>query len=381
MKNVLLKVSRMIRTVWFLIGLFVLALICIELGSRFILFVYTHLRAPDPRAAMYKNMPRQMGPKILQDVKAITAPNNALWESYVYWRCKPFNGYYMHIDDQGLRRTVNFGRSKIKIFVFGASTLWGADVPDQETIPSQLSKDLHERNRDCAITNFGQLGYVSTQSLLTLLLELRKGNIPKLAVFYDGPNEILATLYNGRAGIPLNEENRVKEFNLTRDNSRMSLYLLRNLFPSTIRILSKVVSVHPDETTQGDTKLADDCVRNYVWNVKEVEQLGKRYGFETLFFWSPTVFTKNEKTPYENASTDILLKNKLPKAFILTVYNRVQNSPDLANDPRFHDFGDIFKNEKRTVFSDPVHLTALGNEEVASRMLPFVMKSLKRAYK
>jgi lysophospholipase L1-like esterase len=99
--------------------------------------------------------------------------------------------------------------------MFGGSTMWGAGSRDSFTVPSLLARALQGRELRVEITNFGETGYVSTQGVITLLLQLRKGNVPDAVIFYEGVNDTYSAYQNGIAGIPQNEFNRVKEFNLS----------------------------------------------------------------------------------------------------------------------------------------------------------------------
>ena len=168
------------------------------------------------------------------------------WHSYVYWRRRPFASEFINVNEQGIRRTwqspavagsVTSGEptmvarpaaadgaaapatritldaeAALRIFVFGGSTVWGTGARDDYTIPSCLARDLHARGIETAVFNFGESGYVNTQSLLALICELRDGNIPDVAIFYDGINDIFAAYQDGRAGLPQNEGNRRREF-------------------------------------------------------------------------------------------------------------------------------------------------------------------------
>ncbi|MER3445854.1 MAG: hypothetical protein C4291_03015 [Candidatus Dadabacteria bacterium] len=73
--------------------------------------------------------------------------------------------------------------------MFGGSTMWGTEARDDFTIPSILSKKLWRRGIRCDIVNFSGSGYVSTQEVIALLIELQRGNIPNLVIFYDGIND------------------------------------------------------------------------------------------------------------------------------------------------------------------------------------------------
>lgn len=380
--KIFLWTSRIIKSIWFILGAFLLALVILEIGSMILFSAWVHLHKQDPRMEYYQKLPGQMGPQILAESKKVYA--NGMWSPYVYWRLSPFKGRFININEEGLRRTANFPPSHekpLKIFIFGASTLWGTDVPDEETIPSYLSKRLHERGIDARITNFGQIGYVSTQSLLALLLEVRKGNIPDLAIFYDGTNEVISTLENHIAGVTENEQNRVNEFNITGRVHKMKLlaYLIPDFLPSTVNVLGRLKNkIRPAPITPPlDPALADACVRTYAWNIRTAEALGREYGFKTIFYWAPTIFSKPHPTPYEQSATERLLKNKLPKESILSVYERINRYPPLLKDRRFHDLSGLFRQERRTTFTDPTHLSAFGNQLVAERILSDVISKRK----
>ena len=45
-----------------------------------------------------------------------------------------------------------------------------------------------------------------------LELELQRGNVPDVVIFYDGVNDVFSTFQNGASGLPQNEASRVEEF-------------------------------------------------------------------------------------------------------------------------------------------------------------------------
>jgi len=117
--------------------------------------------------------------------------------------------------------------------LFGGSTTWGVGARDPFTIPAEPSRALSEVEPELRVhvLKFGEKGYVSTQSLLALLLELREGRAPDLAVFYDGVNDVFAGYQQGVAGLPQNEHRRVREFNLSNPSQlpERAVSLLRDL--------------------------------------------------------------------------------------------------------------------------------------------------------
>src|SRR5262249_32202886 len=153
------------------------------------------------------------------------------WHSYVYWRHRANTGRFITVDERGLRTTWNPHEcsgpqgSATRIFVFGGSAIWGVGSRDEHTIPSLLSRALTgHRPFPICVTNFGEVGYVMTQEVLTLVLELERGSRPDIVIFLDGYNDAFAAFQSGKAGSPQNEFKRQETFT-TRD--RPSLALLK----------------------------------------------------------------------------------------------------------------------------------------------------------
>lgn len=92
--------------------------------------------------------------------------------------------------------------------------MWGSGARDSFTIPSLLSQILSEHGISIHVVNYGESGFVSTQEVIALMLQLKKGNIPDVVMFYDGVNDTFSAFQHGIAGIPQNEFNRFREFNL-----------------------------------------------------------------------------------------------------------------------------------------------------------------------
>src|SRR5205814_8069544 len=110
----------------------------------------------------------------------------------------------------------------------GGSAVWGMCVRDEETIPSRLSRLLADARVPARVENHAQIGWVDTQSLIDLMLDLRAGRVPRVVVFYDGWNDLDAGINEAAPGTPLNEANREAEFNLLTHMGRMRLHALGN---------------------------------------------------------------------------------------------------------------------------------------------------------
>ncbi|HZU84116.1 MAG TPA: SGNH/GDSL hydrolase family protein [Polyangiaceae bacterium] len=306
-------------------------------------------------------------PEYLNEVLAEDAVD---WRPYVYWRRRPYEGKYFGVDSNGLRRTWNAppqATGKVqRIFAFGGSTMWGTHVRPEYTLPSCLSRQLTGRGYHVEVTNFGEGGYVSTQELITLMLELRKGNVPDVVVFYDGVNDVAASYQNAVAGWTENESNRVAEFNVDRQRSRAERLLA--VFPA-LRRFATGLGHHlrgPYALEAGTAAAVEaDTARVYRENVRLVSALADEYGFDTLFYWQPIIHKKDHLAPNEAAAE---ATQAASKDFVLGAYAAVGADAALKSRRDFHDISDMFRTTEEPVYADFCHLSEHGNELVARRI-------------
>ena len=109
---------------------------------------------------------------------------------YILWKRRPHQGRAINIGPHGERLTLNNSTDPgaVKVFCMGGSTTWGDFVTDADTYPSHLARMLGRIGK-YRVYNFGQAGYNSTQSLIRLMLELRRGNRPRVVIFLSGLND------------------------------------------------------------------------------------------------------------------------------------------------------------------------------------------------
>lgn len=364
---------------WLILGATLLILIFIEIFFKF----YFYFKSEDEsrlQADCYSNEEW-----VNEYYKEFNACNIEEWESYVYWRRKPYAGEYINVDVNQRRKTTYGTENAVtfkpdyRIFMFGGSTMWGTGVRDPYTLPSLVGELLSRQGYHVEILNFGESGYVSSQEVISLGLELQKENIPNIVVFYDGVNDVFSSFQQGKAGIPQNEFNREKEFNSMISKKKSLLVLLESLkslasfqFIEKLTKSSRPISI--DYTDQELKQLAKATSSVYQQNMRLVYSWSESMGFQALFYWQPSIFDKMTRTEYERKIAE--------EVEYIRNFNNLVKSQLIPQDVShgsltYCDISDIFNDEKEPVFIDYCHVSELGNTEIAKRMASDIVSILE----
>lgn len=380
------------RDAWLIVGVTFLCLLLLEIALSLAYFA-----ADRVRASSSASLDERARADVYSDVawtkeyfKELEECSVTRWVPYVYWRRQPYEGQHINVDEDGTRRTwgrkeVDAGTSDpLRVFTFGGSAMWGVGARDDFTIASCLARTLDEKGIPCEVTNFGESGYVSTQGVIALLLQLRDGNIPDLVIFYDGVNDIYSAYQQQVAGLPQNEFHRALEFNLSQPKGYRSLRatFIRRMVGelSMVRLAHNLLRKVGIEAKPADSATRQDAVANpavndtllwevlavYEANVRVVRVLGQAYGFEALFYWQPTVFGRERPTPFEQKVQQGIVALQ---PYCETMYKLVQQDDFCrAHDGLFHDMTGIFSQVQQPIFIDWCHISEWGNEQIAEKM-------------
>jgi hypothetical protein len=360
----------------------VLLLVCVELAAAAMYAIRDRIRGADDRL----NADALTGIAWKRGYFAELDSFEMSWHPYGYWRGRPTAGEFINIDTDGVRRTWNVpacrtqgGARLPRIFMLGGSTMWGVGARDDYTIPSRLAQMLANDGHPACVVNLGQWGYVNSQELLELLIALRNGERPDVVVFYDGDNDAFSAFQQGVAGLPQNEANRRREFNLqTRPAEMFALATASLLKHSSLLRLADSARERAGKTPVDDPRslpdaaLARAVVTTYQGNLRAIDTLATAYRFQPIFYWQPLVFDKHVQTPYEAARA----RWDSPFGRFWREVEREVQSEDLAADPRFHNLGDAFAAEMEPIFVDFAHVSEHGNELLASQMSRDVVNAL-----
>lgn len=293
------------------------------------------------------------------------------WLPYSYWTVEPIAGDYVNVNADGLRRTVQYAPDETapRIYFFGGSSMWGEGARDAHTIPSQLAKLLADSGLPVAAQNYAQTGYVSAQDLILFQSQLARGNIPRLALFYQGFNDVFSAWLQGLVGIPLRESQRVSDVEAGR--------LLRSGLP--------VLQLPAADLRQYDWSLvaetgstAEAIAESWLANRRLIRAAANEFGVSVLFVWQPALFAKTALTPTE-ANILAQLDQELP-GFIelyrdVTAILRDKALAEGWTDLTF--LTDVFRDHSGEIFFDRVHINEVGNMIVAQTLLEDLATALR----
>jgi len=302
------------------------------------------------------------------------------YHSFVLYRRAPFKGETINIDQEGIRLTpgADCGPNTFKVFAFGASTMWGTGSPDWGTIPGYLQTGIKKlKDGPICVVNFGESGYVSTQSVIELMLQLQSGNIPHVTLFFDGVADIYTAYQSGKSGVHENFDQIAARFE-QRDAAKRRPFLellesssLHPLVGSLITRLRQDVPSTPKlltyETMGIDAEsLSSSIIQTYSSNYKIVDGLAQKYGFKSFFFWPPHITIGEKLLTTEEQELKRSLDPALVKLY-LAVYRKIK--PLVLECKNLMYLGAIYDDFKPLLWLDDAHVTLVGNELIAQKML------------
>lgn len=297
------------------------------------------------------------------------------------WRKKVFSSEFINISDDGIRKTWNptYTNELRKVFVFGGSAIWGVGSRDNYTIPSFLSRNLNCSGEHFYTVNFGESAYISTQEVIMLITELRKGNIPDYVIFYDGVNDVLAAFENRKAGLikhyPYLRMKFAMKPKIFNEMTKAAFQDKSKLFFTIDSSISKYIKKEKDpyEYSEQELKaLTIEIIEEYKKNIFLIEKLSKAYGFKYKFIWQPILFTIPLKTDEELSC--LKQKNKNLEKLYFYTYKLTDN----LNIPNFYNLSHIFDNKNETAFIDWCHIGEKQNQIVADKIFSLIKNELKK---
>jgi hypothetical protein len=211
-----------------------------------------------------------------------------------------FAGHWFNVRD-GRRITIGTPpRPHHYVHVFGASSVYCAEVPDEYTITSLLQKRLNAASPGVwEVRNYGVPSVNTRQELLRLQsINVESGDV---VIFYDGPTD-LERVYNGNERGWIIDEKR-KILDAYTPAERFILYLNRR-FARYSNFIREFVALKPkpsadmaDPTLVATRlQLTKDTYRN---NIRAAANYAAAHGARFVHFLQPTLFSRSSMTAYE----------------------------------------------------------------------------------
>lgn len=289
---------------------------------------------------------------------------------------------------QGFRRTweppVSASKRDYLIFMFGGSTTYSIEVPDELTIASLLAKKLNVGNlvaRRYVVRNYGASAFSIDNEVHRLVRLLAAGERPDLVLFYDGLNEVQVKVGLGRTHYFEPSFNALLFEGL---RIRDHLTEILRLTASKLRLVGMLSGQTSEEIMRGVSPYIEErgrlhenavnMLENYANYSTLVRNLGKSYGFRTLFFWQPSMFSTKKALTAEE-------REVLKRAEILIPGDRLAHevTAEALRGARFFERNEIIdiRNAldeiERTTFVDTNHITSLGNVVVADAIVARIL--------
>ncbi len=271
--------------------------------------------------------------------------------------------------------------------MLGGSTMWGYTARDGYTILSLLAAELHARGiRDVEVVNLAQSGFNVTQDVITLLLELRRGEVPTVVVFLDGHNDIAAAgwfreaghgLWDAQLAARLEEGHRLKD-----DLGRLGDHLL--VVGRVQRIFVRRLGPH-EPTPLPLERVCRDIGLQYRNLIRTVQTLGEAGGFEAVFLWQPMLATTRKPlTPFEETVKDEPYKRPpgwpAYRGMLRRCSGVVESMMTEQRGRMFFPLDTLFDHDTSTVFLDDYeHLTEAADARVAATLADILAPKLAAA--
>ena len=367
-------IGRALRDGWLIIGITILAFVLFEYGYR-------------AQANLRRVLAERMSP-------AVQAPPPHPYANEEWWRTwretrpagfnarfDPYRGWWptaytrpnLTIDARGRRATPQPPPRTThpwRVFMFGGSVMWGYTVRDSFTIPALIARELQSRGiNDVELVNYGQLGFVSTQEVISLLLSIRANDIPNAAVFLDGLNDVTTAFQTGSAGHVENEPAAAELWTTARAGWSGNLRSIAR----RSELLARVATLggrKPAGTPAAPpaSQICDSVASQYRQNTLVAQTLGARFGFATLFFWQPMLASTGKPL---SAFERQIGEGKPGLGAVLRQCDA--DATRIMADRSGIDFfslRDAFDTDSTTAFLDPYgHITEQANGVLAHRMV------------
>ena len=281
--------------------------------------------------------------------------NQFNYEPWMMFRLADFHSNYVNIKGFERRSVPNAfikpgSTDTIDIYFFGGNTMYGYNIADAETIPSQFLKTLQQENPTVSVRvkNYGVPHYYSKQELILLTSLLFEGHRPDIVIFLDGLNDFYPSrmLYYDRPyfSYALQQSFEGKMFQKGK----------QEFLDSTVQFINDPPGISGKEYN-------DALISKYTNNIHMATALCNKAGAKSYFFCQPVPFYKY---PQQDNATRYSY-----------IYPELEKNEDSLNN--FYFLGNMLENEKQNAFVDSLNYSPQLAGRIARQILTTVKKDLQ----
>ena len=307
----------------------------------------------------------------------------SVYDPYRGWHLPPISEPGLHVDQDGIRLTVHRIETDTaasrRVFLLGGSTMWGYSARDEYTIPSLVADRLAQGGiTDVEVVNLASIGYNTTQGAITLLLELRRGNVPSAVVSLDGINEVGIVYAGGRPGevyLQALAERQFDHGSFWREVARLRQHLRGTSIAEVVllRSLGWLKSPPMDQN-----RVCADVAGYYAEVVRSLDAVAREHRIPIFHLTTPTL-SRSHKPP-TRWETSLQAESR----GLQELSRRCGHVTDSLMAPKrgtiYFPLDSLFDRDTSTVFLDHYgHVTERANGAIADRIAGLIIPVLQPA--
>lgn len=283
-------------------------------------------------------------------------------------RLNDFKGKYINVIDGHRRTEFVPEEARNTVHIYGASTIFSREVPDEYTIPSIVQRKVNEITNRYRVVNYGVPSADSGQQLYFLHeTKLKEGDV---VIFFDGGCDIINNVYNGyEHGLNINTLRNSEKTDIL--ESKIVPVLEKVKLINFATLLKYIKQKSPPLNTRNAEEVNARAIKaseNFANNIRLAHQYSKMSGADFYHFLQPAIFSLKSRTKHEQFLIDnfLLTPPGIERVFNYSIDKFVRQSNALnAQGVVSIDLSNVLENRQGEVFLDFAHTTERANEAIA----------------